>query len=682
MSMEVARLSESPSGHAPGVPYSALYDDIYHAVAGAAQQTRHVFLQGNGLPQRWQGRDQFVILETGFGLGNNFLETWANWQADPKRCRHLFFVSIEKHPLTRSDLERVHAEGSPLASELIRAWPVLTPGLHTLSFEDERGQVTLLLGLGDVADILPKLVLQADAFYLDGFAPSKNPQMWEPNLLARLGRLAAPGATAATWSIARGVRDGLAQAGFVVTRGPGFASKRDMIQAVYAPRHQPAPPAGGYQPPPSPHVRHAIVIGAGLAGCAATWALCREGWRVTLVDRQPGIAQEASGNPGGMFHAVLHGEDGIHARAHRAAALDLMAAVAPWIRSGRLSGQIEGLLRLDKKFDFSTAQELITRLGIPAEYVRWIERQEAQDLTGVPVPAGGWLFRQAGWLHPAGLAKVLLEEAERWSARHGHAVSYRWAQTVRSLTREVAAEGTAQWQIHADDETYAAPYVVLANANGLNLLTEVLPAESRVARLPLSPIRGQITTVAEESLDQNAPPRIPIAGGGYALHLPDGRILTGATTQHHDDDPSIRALDHQHNLRQAAALGVLSSAPDLEEVEQLSQTDSLQGRTGWRAVTPDRLPLVGAWPLGPDRLKDAEPRARLDQVRMIPRERTPQSGLFVMGGLGSRGITWSILASRLLVHWMSGTPCPVESDLRDALDPARFVARDHCKQTS
>ncbi|MDE2432749.1 MAG: FAD-dependent 5-carboxymethylaminomethyl-2-thiouridine(34) oxidoreductase MnmC [Burkholderiales bacterium] len=680
--MEVARLSESPSGHAPGVPYSPLYDDVYHAVAGAAQQARHVFLQGNGLPQRWQGRDQFVILETGFGLGNNFLETWAHWQADPQRCRHLFFVSVEKHPLPRSDLERVHAEGSPLASELIRAWPVLTPGLHTLSFEDERGQVTLLLGLGDVADILPKLVLQADAFYLDGFAPAKNPQMWDQAMLARLGRLAAPGATAATWSIARGVRDGLTQAGFVVTRAPGFASKRDMLQAVYSPRHQPALPAGGYQPPPAPQDRRALVIGAGLAGCAATWALCREGWQVTLVDRQPGMAQEASGNPGGMFHAVLHGEDGIHARAHRAAALQLVNAVAPWIQSGRLRGQIEGLLRLDKKFDFSTAQELIGRLGIPAEYVRWIEQQEARELTGVSVPAGGWLFRQAGWLHPAGLAKLLLEEAERWSAQHGHAVSYQWAQTVRGITRKVNADGTPYWQIQtANAKTHAAPYVVLANANGLNLLTEAMPDEDRVAKLPLTPIRGQITTMTDEAINQKSPPRIPIAGGGYALRLSDRSILTGATTQHHDDDPAIRAMDHRHNLAQAAALGVLKTAPDLAEVERLSQADSLQGRTGWRAATPDRLPLVGALPLSPDRLKDAAPRTRMDQVRMIPRERTPGSGLFVIGGLGSRGITWSILASRLLVHWMSGTPCPVEADLRDALDPARFVARDHCKQT-
>jgi tRNA 5-methylaminomethyl-2-thiouridine biosynthesis bifunctional protein len=160
----------------PAVPASPAFGDVYHARAGAFEQARHVFLGGNGLPGRWQGRERFVVLETGFGLGNNFLATWAAWRADPQRCERLVFVSIEKHPLRREDLERAHA-ASPepeLARQLITAWPPLTPNLHALDFEG--GAVRLLLALGDAREQLKQLVASVDAIYLDGFSPARIPR--------------------------------------------------------------------------------------------------------------------------------------------------------------------------------------------------------------------------------------------------------------------------------------------------------------------------------------------------------------------------------------------------------------------------------------------------------------------------------------------------------------------------
>ena len=162
-----------------GVPMSAEYDDIYHPQSGALAQAAHVFLAGNGLPGRWRGRESFVILETGFGLGNNFLATWQAWRDDPQRCARLVFVSIEKHPLTRLDLTAIHRTSAlpELAGALQAAWPPLTPNLHELSFDD--GRVRLLLALGDVQAWLPELVAEVDAYYLDGFAPAGNPRMWD-----------------------------------------------------------------------------------------------------------------------------------------------------------------------------------------------------------------------------------------------------------------------------------------------------------------------------------------------------------------------------------------------------------------------------------------------------------------------------------------------------------------------
>ena len=206
---------------AAGVPFAPDFGDVYHPAVGALQQAQHVFLLGNELPRRWAGRERFVVLETGFGLGNNFLATWGAWREDPRRCERLVFVSVEKHPLSREDLARAHA-ATPLpelAAALRAAWPPATAGLHPLAFDD--GRVQLLLAFGDLEALLPQLVATVDAFYLDGFAPARNPAMWAEPLLRRLGRLAAPGATAATWSAARAVRDGLAAAGFAVGSAPG-----------------------------------------------------------------------------------------------------------------------------------------------------------------------------------------------------------------------------------------------------------------------------------------------------------------------------------------------------------------------------------------------------------------------------------------------------------------------------
>lgn len=686
MSLIPAALGECPSGQAPGVPYSPLYDDIYHAAAGAWAQARDVFLDGNQLPQRWQQRPRFVILEAGFGLGNNFLATWAAWRDDPQRCDRLVFISVEKHPLRLEDLTQVHlqaqttstaaAQHAPLAQRLLTQWPPLTAGWHTLHFDeplDASGRlqgVTLQLGLGDIADLLPGLLAQVDAFYLDGFAPAKNPDMWDEGLLSRLNRLAAPDATVATWSVARSVRDGLTQAGFIVERAPGFAGKRDKIRARYAPRYTPEPQAGGLGPTVPPEHRHAIVLGAGLAGCSAAWALCRQGWRVTLLDQHEGPAEEGSGNPGGLFHSVLHGDDGIHARAHRAAALATWRQTRAWMAEGRLAGQYTGLIRLDGKTRDDDARALLTRLNLPEDHVQWLDADAARTLAGLALPSGGWLFHQAGWLHPAGYARCLLEEAASWQREGTPLLTCFWGRTAARLTRDEAG----MWQVRdtAGACVATAPSLVLACAHQTPVLLAGLPPEEAVDLPPMSKVRGQIT-----ALDRSNPavadahlPALPVAGSGYVLPLTGERLLCGATTQHHDDDATVRDTDHRHNLQQAARLGALPYG-----VAEAALPPGLRGRTGWRATTPDRLPLVGAPAWSGERLQQAGHRLRLDQVRRIPRSRSALGGLYLLTGLGSRGITWTALAGELLAHWVTGSPCPVEADLRDALDPARFLAR-------
>ena len=307
MALVPARIAHA----ADGTLWSAHYDDIYHAAAGGLEQCRHVFLGGNALPVRWQRRDAFTIVETGFGCGLNFLAAWKAWRDDPKRCARLHFVSVEKHPFSGEDLRQIHhtwPELAALSQQLLEVWPPLVPGFHRLNLDS--GRVSLTLLFGDALELIPQLRGHADAFFLDGFAPSKNPNLWSPSVFRQVRRLAADGATAATWSVAAVVREGLRNADFNCEIRPGFADKREMLVA----RRERASSIHA----PSPAVRHAIVIGAGLAGSSCAASLAARGWRVDVVERHPAPAQEASGNLAGVLRPLLSLDDNRLARLTRA----------------------------------------------------------------------------------------------------------------------------------------------------------------------------------------------------------------------------------------------------------------------------------------------------------------------------------------------------------------------------
>jgi tRNA 5-methylaminomethyl-2-thiouridine biosynthesis bifunctional protein len=648
---------------ADSTPCAPDFDDVYHPAAGPLTQAQHVFLGGNGLPGRWAGRQRFVILETGFGLGNNFLATWAAWRMDPARCERLVFISLEKHPLRLADLALVHQthqfqQDSPmaaLAQQLIAQWPLLTPDLHTLDFE--AGRVQLMLVFGDAHQTLAGVQASVDAFYLDGFTPARNAAMWSPDVLRRIGRLAAPGATAATWSSARTVRDGLASNGFEVQRVPGCHGKWHMTVARFAPRFVPPAPAAFRPPVAAPQA--AIVIGAGLAGCAAAWALARQGWHSTVLDRQAAPAQETSGNAGGLMHGIFNAPDSLHARWFRAGALLTARLAGPALQTGQLSGQLTGLLRLETRLDAERARAQLASVGLPDNYLRWLEPAEAAAMTGLPLAAGGWWYGQAGWLAPGGWAGWLLGQAQAAGLAR-----FQGGAAVARLERAGSAPD-APWQaLDADGRLLAsAPVVVLANALDA---ARLLPAP--LARPTLGAVRGQTSVLGADLADRAGlrRPRVPLSGQGYALTLPDGRVLTGATSQPGDLAAGIRPADHASNLQRAAALGLF-------EPDALASLDptTLGGRAGWRASTPDRLPLIGP-PIDPAALAAARAgRARTDALRLRPRCHDAHHGLYLLTGLGSRGITSAALAGQVLAAWVTGAPFPVDAALRDAVDAAR-----------
>ena len=616
----------------PAAARAPSFDDLYHPRSGAFAQAQQVFLAGNGLPARWRGRERFTILETGFGLGNNFLATWAAWRDDPARCERLFFVSIEKHPLTVADLVRAHA-GSPapaLARHLIDAWPPATCNLHLLDFDG--GRVRLLLALGDVQAWAREIVARVDAFYLDGFTPARCPAMWDRGVFRMLARLAAPDATAATWSAARIVRDGLQGAGFVVQAAQGSGGKRDITLARYAPRFTPPAPPGRRTALQAPS--HALVVGAGLAGATVAGALARQGIACTVVDRHAEPAAEASGNRAGLFHGTVLGHDGPHARLLRAAAMFGESTLRMALVRG-VPGRVDGLLRLHHQLSLPAMQALLERQALPPRYVQAVSAENASRLAGVTVAQPAWFYPGGGWIDPAALVRDAL-------ATPG--VSWLGATTVQRMARHGDA-----WQLFdADDRAIAeAPMLVLANADDA----------LRLAALPRAWLQRQRGQVSDGPSAVAGLPRIPVASGGYVLAMGGAGLLFGATHQLDDDDASVRDSDHHENLAKAARL--LGDLP-------LPDISTLRGRAGWRTGSADRLPLVGTAP---------DPRAprpsRADAPRLLPR----QPGLWLHCGLGSRGLTTAALGAELIAAQASGAPWPLEADLVDAVDPARWLLR-------
>ncbi len=651
----------------PESPRSPRFDDRYHAPYGAFAQAAHVFLAGNDLPARWQARDAFTVLETGFGLGNNFLATWAAWRADPQRSERLRFISIEKHPLRLADLRRALADTSEpaLAAQLCGAWPPLTPDLHVMPFED--GRVELLLVLGDAVERLRDLVASVDAFYLDGFAPARNPQMWEPGIFKALARLAAPGATAATWSAARAVRDGLQQAGFTWRAGEGTGGKRHVTLARFEPR---APMRKPVARTGARGVGRVAIVGGGLAGAACARALAHEGVRCTVFDRHAQPAGAASGNVAGLFHGVFHPDDGMHARAHRAAALAAAPACARAIADG-VPGRCDGLVRLTPEHAEPAALiAALDRSGLPSGYLQAWSAAQVQAAGGPACAA--WFYPGGGWIAPAQLVRWWLD---------GDGIEWRGADAVARLERRADT-----WHLFdtSGRELAAVDAVVFANAgDATTLWSRATDAAGRSLAAdadwiaPLASMRGQVSIVAAGTPGLRAP-ALPITGSGYALTLPDGDVMCGATTTADDPDADVRLADHAHNLRQLAA--VTGSRLEVPAPEWLATADDdqhvaavlvargqLHGRVGWRATAADRLPLIGAVPA-----QLAQGAAALpDQPRHWPRV----PGLFVASGFGSRGLTWAPLAGRLVAAWITDAPYPLAADLVDALDPARFATR-------
>ena len=594
--------------YSDGLPYSALYGDIYHSADGAVGQAHHVFLQGCGLPQAWSEQPSFVVLETGFGTGLNFLATWTAWRDDPARSDRLHFLSVEKHPFTANDLSSLHAawpEFSARSQELIAHWPMLTPGFHRLAFDD--GRVILTLMLGDATDCLSQLEATVEAIYLDGFAPDRNADMWQPALFRQLARVAKPGARLASYTVAASVRAGLAEAGFACEKREGFGQKRNCLSARFNDR----PAHFTKLRRASPRPRHVAVIGAGVAGCAVAHALAQRGIQVSVLEQAAAPAQGASGNPVAVFRPLPSRDDNQASRLTRAAwqyslhAWRLLGDSIVWSRCG--------VVQCAK--DAAHAQKLAQTLAdnaAPESFARWVDVGEAAQLANWPLTGAAVFYPEGGWIVPDSLCRA-------WLAHP--AINARYHCRVSAMQAHVDG-----WRLLGADgkALVEADAVVVANAYDA---ADLLPLEK------LQGVRGQINIVPRGHL-----PKLDrvIAREGYVSPSPDGRIVVGATYEY-DVDPGSALL--------ASSQGDAENLRRLEAILPGVVAGDMPGRVSIRAVMPDRFPLLGP-------------------VLELP-------NVFIAVGYASRGVVWAGLLGETLASIICDEPRPLERDLLRAMDPWR-----------
>lgn len=630
-----------------GQPRSRQFDDIYFASQDGLGETHHVFIEGTDLAARCAALPAgggLVIGETGFGTGTNFLCAWRQFERSAPAEARLHFVSVEKYPLAAADLQRALArwpELAPWSAQLLEQYLAIHPGFQRLVLDG--GRVILTLLIGDALQMLPQLDARIDVWFLDGFAPDKNPEMWTPPLFQELARLSAPGASLATFTSKGTVRRGLIEAGFAMRRLPGHGKKWEFLSGRYQGAAG-APENPWYaRPDYRAERREALVIGAGLAGCATAASLAARGWRVTLLERHDALAREASGNPQGVLYLKLS--------AHGTALSQLV--LAGFGHTRRLLQRLQpgdwtacGVLQL--AFDAKEAERQ-ARLAeaFPTDLLQALDRAQAEAVAGVELSAGGLFYPDAGWVHPPALCRQL--------ASHPR---------IRLLTHSEALElrrVDGHWQALDGERLLAeAPVAILAGA-----------AEVRrfAAELPLKRIRGQISRLPQTT--RSAELACVLCAEGYVAPPRGGEHTLGASFDFHSQDCAPTAAEHAGNLELLREISA-----DLAERLDADRLDpaQLEGRAAFRCTSPDYLPIVG--PLA-DPAAFAETYAVLGKdARQVPDSPCPwRDGLYVNSGHGSRGLITAPLCGELLAAWLNDEPLPLPRAVAEACHPNRFLLR-------
>ncbi|ENW06818.1 FAD-dependent 5-carboxymethylaminomethyl-2-thiouridine(34) oxidoreductase MnmC [Acinetobacter beijerinckii] len=606
------------------IPISKQFGDVYFSKDNGLLETRHVFLNGNDLSERLSQLNDyqyFCVGETGFGTGLNILTLWQLWQqVRPNNHSHLHVVSVEKFPLSRTDLIRalnVWSELKPLSDQLLEQYPLAIAGCHRLSFPDERFSIDLWLG--DAQDIFPSIpkTQAVNAWFLDGFAPSCNPDMWQQNVLNHIVKLSDFGTTFASFSVAGVLKRGLKQHGIQISRPRGFGHKREMLKAIWL---DTSPTTYDLADAEQNHVRsqsvlkpvqrQIAIIGAGIAGLSSAWAFAQRGHQVTVYEQNEPLSG-ASGNPLALLNPKLCSIEQAHEH--------LMTL--SWQHALNFYSSFKAFRSIQvQQLALKNAEELLDLVEqYPTAVLSAQDQQDTTPETSYP----SLTLRQAGAVSPQQLRDEILQHPN--------------IKIERAKISRLNNDGnqTELWQEQQLIST--ADDVIVCCAKQSAELFENYPV--------LKPIRGQVSWVENRkqplALDQ------AFSYGGYCMQLDSSHLILGASFYPNREDTDLLKEDHVHNYD-------LIHSVFPEYAQQLPSVDSWQGRASVRAQSLDYFPLVG---------------------KMQNHER-----IYTFAGLGSKGFLFAPLCSEILAALVLGELCPIPQRLLDKLNPQRFQKKVKIKK--
>jgi tRNA 5-methylaminomethyl-2-thiouridine biosynthesis bifunctional protein len=634
-----------------GIPYSDHYQDTYYSRKNGLEESRYVFIEGNQLSQNWQNKAVFTIAETGFGTGLNFLATWKHWKHDENRPERLHYISIEKHPLTSEQLRKTLSHWGELeefTDQLITQYPVLLPGFHRLPFEDHK--VTLTLCFMPAEKALEQLDFPIDAWYLDGFAPAKNPDLWNQQTIQGIAHLSHEQTTLATFTAASAVRKQLLSAGFDVSKRKGFGKKREMLTAK---AHQPfvSSQAVWFQlPKQTIEQKQVVIIGGGIAGCQAAWHLAQRGWEITLIERHKKLAQEASGNKAGVIIPKMTAKESSGETFYTQSFLYALQQLKKHSETSpnTIQWSMSGALQLNHNEREAQRWQALQKRQLPKDFLQCVNQEEASNIANLSLPTGASYFPQAAWLNPASFCEALCQH-------NNISVIYE--------TEALALEQQENdWIIKNEKDQVIASSNIVIIANGKD--ADTFPQTNF---LPFTPVAGQTNEAkAETSL------KTIIGHEGYLTPAINEHHIYGATFDRGNKHAQISKENTDKNTQQLKQI-----LPEL--IKHFNGSSASHAAV--RMTTPDRFPYIGPIPNKADYLKNYSDLHQGKHWKNYP-PANYQQGLYIMAGFASRGLTTTGLCAEMLASILNQEPTPFQKTLQEQLHPARFLIRQLKRKNS
>jgi len=660
-----------------GAPYCERFDDIYFDSGSGYQQSEYVFIEQNKIVERIvKAKQAFVIGETGFGTGLNFLLTLQAYQKAQQSQQHelepLHFISVEKYPLSQAELTKSLLQLEHLAefSELlVNQYPANSPASfpqsHTALFF--QGKVKLTIHFNDAANALSSIKCGRkgliDSWFLDGFSPSKNPDMWSGEVFSHIGRLTKDQATVTTFTVAGQVKRDLRKIGFRLEKRLSKGKKKEMFYGLM--QSNPLTSKGYQLRPRIIKPQHVSIIGGGIASACLAYLLTKQGVKVALYCKDAELAQGGSSNAIGALYPLLHQQKDEISTFYQKAfwrARELYQEIA------QLGFSFDhdwcGLLEVSYKEALQKRQQAFEEINAwPKELIHSVNIQQAETISGVKLNYGGLFMPNAGWVSPREIVKQLFNAAQKTNRLK--VFSNTLVNDISPINNKVAQASDQQWQLTTNQGNFIASVLVICGgADSIN----IKPVET----LPLSPTRGQVTSM--KSNNSIAGLGTVICHKGYLTPKNNGIHCIGATFQKNDTNIETCSEDDSYNLNM-----LNKCLPELSSDINWQPSDIASNKARLRCMSQDHLPVVGAMP---DIAKHiaAYPHLAKDKNWRYSTPAPVIDNLYILSGLGARGLCSAPLSADILTAELCNTPYPLNAQELFNLSPNRFVIRDIIKR--